>query len=162
MSPEEKLKGLLRLKRHETPPDGFFDNLLSDLHQRQRQELMNRGSLSILWERIGTWMDSLRRPAVIWSAAVGYAAIMMLVVFWPKPSRTPGGSVTLIAADPSVMQPQPQNAQPRPPAPPPFQGAIPVSNAPLLPTGTKQKDANDPIPQDPVAPPIPKSTIKDL
>lgn len=128
MSPDEKLQGLLRLKRHESPPPGFFDHFLDDLHHHQRRELMNRGSLSILWERVCTWLDSLKRPAVVWSAGTAYAALILLVCFWPKPARMGGDTPVVITVT-------------APPPPPPSK-AVPVNHTLLVPSGNKQKSVD--------------------
>ena len=34
---ENQLQALLRLKRHENPPPGYFDGLLDRVHRRQRE-----------------------------------------------------------------------------------------------------------------------------
>lgn len=145
MSPDEKLQGLLRLKRHESPPPGFFDHLLDDLHHRQRKELMNRGSLSILWERICTWLDSLKRPAVIWTMGGAYATLLLLVCFWPKSARNAADHPVVITV--TVPPPASHNVTP----PPPPNRAVPVNHGLLVPSGIKQKSV-DPGPEQPTGP----------
>jgi hypothetical protein len=49
---EEQLSALLRLKRYEKPPPGYFDRLLQDVHRRQRAELLQRPLWQIAVERI--------------------------------------------------------------------------------------------------------------
>ena len=37
---EEQIGKLLRLKKYEQPPPGYFDNFLHEFHRRQRDELL--------------------------------------------------------------------------------------------------------------------------
>jgi len=113
MTPEEKVQALLRLKRHEKPPEGYFDDFLEQFHQRQREEILKQGSLALLWERMGTWAENLRRPAVGWSVAGAYAAVILLICVWPKQPRS-GSGVTLIAQPAATAQGNPAIPPPAP------------------------------------------------
>lgn len=150
MSPEQKLQGLLRLKQHETPPPGYFEQFLTDFQQRQRRELMDRGSISLLWERLTTWLEGLRRPAVIWSTAGAYAALILLVCLWPRPPRV---METTIVANVIAVPPPAKPPALTPPLP---SGAVPVSTDPLIPSGNKQKNS------DPAPVPPPADSVRDL
>ena len=52
---EEQLAALLRLKRFEQPPPQYFEDLLRDIHRRQRAELLRRPLWRIAWERVQTF-----------------------------------------------------------------------------------------------------------
>src|SRR4051812_37491496 len=52
---DEQLSALLRLKRYEQPPDGYFDKLLADIHRRQRAELLRRPLWRIAIDRVQTF-----------------------------------------------------------------------------------------------------------
>jgi hypothetical protein len=52
---EEQLSSLLRLKRHEQPPPGYYDQLLRDIHRKQRAELLRQPLWKIALERIQTF-----------------------------------------------------------------------------------------------------------
>ena len=93
MDKDEKLRRLLRLKRYELPPEGFAEEFLEKFQRRQRSEIVRRSALSILWERIQAWLDGLRRPAVIWSAAGAYAAVMITLWLLPRPSPNDGAAI---------------------------------------------------------------------
>ena len=83
MEKNEQLQRLLRLKRHELPPEDFMVDFLDKFQRRQRTEVMQRSALSILWERLQLFVDGLRRPSVIWSAVGAYAVILFLMKTWP-------------------------------------------------------------------------------
>ena len=57
MLDEQQLQKLLRIKRFEQPPPGYFDRALIEFHRRQREELLRRSSTMVLWERFisGLW-----------------------------------------------------------------------------------------------------------
>ena len=92
---EEKLRRLLRLKRYEQPPEGFAEEFLEKFQRRQRGELLRRSSLGIFRERLVEWLHGLRRPAVIWSAAGVYAAIMLTLWLLPRPVPQRGTTVMI-------------------------------------------------------------------
>jgi hypothetical protein len=73
--PQQKLSALLRLKRHEQPPPGYFEKLLQDVHRRQRADLLRRPLWKIALERTQAFFGefSLAR----WSYA-GLAATVVL------------------------------------------------------------------------------------
>jgi len=48
---DPKVSALLRLKRFEQPPPGYFDDLLKNVHRRQREELLHRPLWQIALER---------------------------------------------------------------------------------------------------------------
>jgi hypothetical protein len=68
---EKQLQALLRLKRHEQPPPGYFDDLLTNIHQRQREELLRRPAWRLFMDRLRGFFTSLD-----WN----YAAAMSMVL----------------------------------------------------------------------------------
>src|SRR5687768_13208104 len=72
---DEQLSALLRLKRYEQPPPGYFDRLLQDVHRRQRSELLQRPLWQIALDR---WRTYFAEPSY---GPVSYAGAMAVVAF---------------------------------------------------------------------------------
>lgn len=84
MTEDQKLTALLRLKRYEQPPAGYYERLLNDIHRRQRSELLRRSLWSIGIERLQTLFSAHSMGNVSFAgtmaavALVGFAAINMI------------------------------------------------------------------------------------
>ena len=81
MSEFEDVQNLIRLKRHEQPPEAFVEEFLTSFHQRQRMEMLNQSARGLLWERVTTYFDGLFAPKVSWAGAMAVAAVGGFVVF---------------------------------------------------------------------------------
>jgi len=105
---DEQLCALLRLKRFEQPPEGYFDGLLRDIHRRQREELLRRSLWSIAMERMQTFFGehSMSSPAYAGAmAAVLVAGVVTIGTVLPH-SHAPGGGVIASATPAPVSQSQ--------------------------------------------------------
>jgi len=131
---EEQLSALLRLKRFEQPPPQYFDQLLENVHRRQREELLHRPLWRIAIERVQTFFSEHSMGNVSYAGAMATALIVgvgAIIVATPgeigrkggeamaanrpgqQPRMTPAFS--LQSAGP-VLQPvnfEPQRTQPR-------------------------------------------------
>lgn len=74
-----RLQQLLRLKRHEQPPPGYFEDLVSAA--RYRQPPARPGWV----ERLRSIGHSLNGRSVIAWGATAYAGLMLLLWLWPRP-----------------------------------------------------------------------------
>lgn len=99
---EKQLQALLRLKRYEQPPPGYFDDLLSSIHQRQREELLRRPAWRLSLERVKTFFQSLR---VDWRYA-GTMASILLIGIGTIQLALPKHKTALIVAAPQPAVPQ--------------------------------------------------------
>ena len=75
---ENQLQALLRLKRYEQPPAGYFDNLLDRVHRRQREELLSRSAWQIALDRIRAFFAPLQMG---WRHAGAMAALLVAGIF---------------------------------------------------------------------------------
>jgi hypothetical protein len=78
---ENEIGKLLRLKKFEQPPPGYFENFLHEFHRRQRDELLRQPVWSVLWERLSDSLFRLNIPSLTsYPAAVAAALVCAAVV----------------------------------------------------------------------------------
>jgi hypothetical protein len=80
MLDEQELQKLLRIKRFEQPPPGYFGRALIELHKRQREELLRRSATSIWWERFVSGLFNFRVPSYAYGAAFGVFVVVVTIV----------------------------------------------------------------------------------
>src|SRR2546423_14747604 len=88
---DNEIGRLLRLKKYEQPPPGYFENFLHEFHRRQRDELLRQPLWKIAVGRAQDFMMSLNvaRLAsypVAATAGVLFAAGESLTIFLTPPS----------------------------------------------------------------------------
>jgi hypothetical protein len=86
---DQALLELLRLKRHETPGDEYFDHLLPRIHTRLRVEMMRQSSESLFLERVGVFFDNLAGGRWVAGGIAAYAAALVGGLFLLQWSATP-------------------------------------------------------------------------
>ena len=72
---DEQLSALLRLKRYEQPPASYFDKLLTDIHRRQRNELLRRPLWKIALERVQTFFGEHSMGRLPYAGAMAAVAV---------------------------------------------------------------------------------------
>jgi hypothetical protein len=78
---DNEIARLLRLKRYEQPPPGYFENFLHEFHRRQRDELLRQPLWRICWERAHEFMFRWDvRPLASYPAAVAAVLVCAAVV----------------------------------------------------------------------------------
>ena len=103
---EEQLSALLRIKRHEKPPEHYFDRLLEDIHRRQRAELLHRPLWRIALDRVQNFIGEHRLNDLSYAGAMaatlvaGLGAIFFAMPGGVSPART---SAVATAAAPSLQ-----------------------------------------------------------
>ena len=73
---EKDIGTLLRLKRHEQPPPGYFDDFLHEFHRRQRAELLRQPAWKVALQRVHDFMFELNVPA-LGSSRAAFAAVLI-------------------------------------------------------------------------------------
>jgi hypothetical protein len=90
---DPRVSALLRLKRFEQPPPGYFDQLLTEVHRRQRSELLQRPLWKIALERTQVFFSEHSMGNLSYAGAmavllvVGVAAIGLMTPGEFEPSN---------------------------------------------------------------------------
>lgn len=97
MPKEINTSELLRLKRYEQPPPGYFEDFLFEFRRRQRAELLQRSTRDILWDRILSIAPSFRVPQFAYAAIFAIAVTASVFIVTQKP--TSGNALASAASE---------------------------------------------------------------
>lgn len=86
---ENDIGTLLRLKRYEQPPPGYFDDFLHEFHRRQRAELLKQPLWRIALQRAQDFVFQFRMPPLMSYPAAATAVLICAAVLSLKVSETP-------------------------------------------------------------------------
>ncbi len=90
---DNEIARLLRLKRYEQPPPGYFENFLHEFHRRQRDEMLRQPLWRICLERAHGFMLRLdvkslaSYPAAVAAVLVCAAVISLKIYQQPETAR---------------------------------------------------------------------------
>ena len=76
----EPMHRIIRLKRYEQPPEGYFEDFLREFHHRQRAELLRPSLGTLLMERIQAILSEIRVPAMAYAGAAAVAVIASVAI----------------------------------------------------------------------------------
>ena len=86
MNKDVNLSKLLRLKRYEQPPPGYFEDFLREFQRRQRTEALRRPAWSLLWERLAFIAPTFRVPRFAYAAIFMIAAVASSLILTQQPA----------------------------------------------------------------------------
>jgi hypothetical protein len=86
---EDQIGKLLRLKKYEQPPPGYFDNFLHEFHRRQRDELLREPLWRIGLQRAQDFLFRLNVPGLASYPAMATALLICAAVISLKVYQTP-------------------------------------------------------------------------
>jgi hypothetical protein len=99
---DNEIATLLRLKRHEQPPPGYFDNFLHEFHRRQRNELLRQPLWRICLERAHDFMFRLNVPSLASYPAAVAAVLICAAVISLKIYQEPGAANVAVQSRPAL------------------------------------------------------------
>lgn len=100
MGEESDISKLLRLKRYEQPPPGYFDDFLHEFRRRQRAELLKQPMWQELWGKVMSMAPTFRVPQMAYGAIIACALVAsVMIIERPETKIASGGPV------PSSQQP---------------------------------------------------------
>src|SRR5437879_13714992 len=100
---DNEIGRLLRLKKYEQPPPGYFENFLHEFHRRQRDELLRQPLWKIAVGRAQDFMMSvdvarLASYPVAATAVLLCAAVISLKIYQTPPSPNVDRIAPLVTA----------------------------------------------------------------
>jgi hypothetical protein len=126
----EPMHRIIRLKRYERPPEGYFDDFLKEFHRRQRAELLSPSIGELILERIHTLLSEIRVPAMAYAGATAVAVAATVVILGQPGAAGPQPRAFSAAySQPPVIVPsmQPVSMKIEPQAADGFQSLVPSS-----------------------------------
>jgi hypothetical protein len=96
---ENDIATLLRLKRHEQPPPGYFDNFLHEFHRRQRAELLKQPLWRIAMQRAHDFVFQFDARSLTSYPVAAAAVVVCAAVLTVNVAQTRDDSVSVASAD---------------------------------------------------------------
>lgn len=112
MEPNESVSRLLRLKRYEQPPPGYFDDFLAEFQSRQRAEIIHRPLWAIAWDRVVRFLAPPSAPRLAMAASFAAVVLASTLLVGPETQISPPtappekSSLSLAGTAPSLPMPK--------------------------------------------------------
>lgn len=104
MPANDNISKLLRLKRYEQPPPGYFENFLREFQDRQRSELLRLSFWEIAWGRISLMLSGFQVPRLAYASIAAMAvATTTLVLLRPGADPVDMQQISLFASQPVTI-----------------------------------------------------------
>ncbi len=107
-APDPQTSKLIRLKRYERPPDGYFERFLDEFHRRQRADWMHRSSLGLFLERLGAAFSDFMASRLVFAGGALAAVALAFLITKPTDPAPPATITDGAALPPDFEQPKGQ------------------------------------------------------
>jgi hypothetical protein len=106
--PKEPMHRIIRLKRYEQPPEGYFEDFLREFQHRQRAELLKPSLFTLIWERLLSMIPEVRVPALAYAGATAVAVIAgAAILTHTSPSHASGAYASYDGYPVTIQKMQP-------------------------------------------------------
>src|SRR5437868_15384612 len=102
---DNEIARLLRLKRYEQPPPGYFENFLHEFHRRQRDEILRQPLWRICLDRAHAFMSQLDVPSLASYPTAVAAVLVCAAVISLKVYQQPETARVVIQSPPVLSVP---------------------------------------------------------
>jgi len=111
----DSISKLLRLKRYEKPPEGYFEDFLAEFQLRQRAEVIHRPFFRIAWDRLCSLLAPPPVPRLVLAGSFAAAVIASsLVLDWADTDPAAELPPIRLSQSEPVQIDQPRQAAPSP------------------------------------------------
>lgn len=124
----EPMHRIIRLKRYEQPPEGYFEGFLKEFHYNQRAELLKSSLSALIWERLLSMIPDVRVPALAYAGATAVAVVAgVSILNHSAPARGSGALPSYASYPVTIQKMQPVSLRVDPAASPNTPAAFPPS-----------------------------------
>src|SRR5213593_1634277 len=102
---DSEIARLLRLKRYEQPPPGYFENFMHEFHRRQRDELLRQPLWRICLERVHNFMLGLNVGSLASYPAAVTAVLLCAAIISVKIYQQPETARVALQSPPAISVP---------------------------------------------------------
>lgn len=85
-SDDDKIRKIIRLKRHEKPREGYFEDFLEEFRER-RGKVVSKSRLTEFFLGRSRAAPSRKTPGWLMVGGAAYAALVVAFVWWPGGSQ---------------------------------------------------------------------------
>ncbi len=112
MSDSSDIEKLLRLKKYETPGDEYFEQFAQDFKDRQRSEMLQHSSVSLLGERVSQFVSEMgpakwALPTMAAAAAVAGGIFIFNSDNTPLSTEQPIATQMILSPDQTTLEGNP-------------------------------------------------------
>lgn len=79
-----QIENLLASKRHEAPPEGYWQDFLRDFHQLQREQAPGKRGISGWFARVSEWISEMGPSKWAYGAGLAYACATLAFILIPR------------------------------------------------------------------------------